>query len=174
MQVHTTEQLVEGRRASSTELLLGAGLPASIMATPLVRSMFEAAFEVSMPHFTHVYEYVPKVLEKEKKALRKELSSGPVALIHDGATVLKKPSFVIVAVFVDENEWRICNRAIRLHVEDPSAGRAPNAMSSEYLYHLVQDTVKSFGLEDRVSLVQRDGCSVNGRLFQYLSLHHEH
>lgn len=88
MQVHTTDQLVEGRRASSTELLLGAGLPANIMASPLVRSMFEAAFEVSMPHFTHVYEYVPKVLEKEKKALRKELSSGPVALIHDGATVV--------------------------------------------------------------------------------------
>ena len=153
-----TEQRVYRMRV--VQAFLAEGIPLA-KVDGLRDILEELAFRLTTS--SHLAEFIPMILEEERKAVSHELAGRPTSLIFDGTTRLGE-AIAIVTRFVGD-DWSIKQRLIRLRTVSMSVN-APEL--AQVLNHCVATQYQIPG--DLIYASMRDRASVNGAAIRSLAL----
>ena len=146
-------------RMSVVEHFLRAGIP--LTKIDELRPLLEEKFRLTSS--AHMSEYIPAILDEERKLLASELRDQPISLIFDGTTRWGE-AIAIVARFVSD-DWKIQRRLVQLTtvakaVTAPQPAQVINKCVSTRYQHPAELVVAAM----------RDGASVNTTAVRSLSV----
>ena len=139
-------------RYELVEALLKAGIPMS--KVDIMRPFLEK-YGHRLTSRTHLAEFVPLILKKEKDTVKSEISTNDgFSVIFDGSTRLGE-ALAIVVRFVD-NQWNVHQRLIKLEVLTKSLN------AEQLAQRLIQCLAVEYAIQpNQLLAAMRDGAAVN-------------
>ena len=150
-------------RLEVTEHFLRAGIP--LHKVDDLRPILEDRYRLTSS--SHLREFIPLILEEERKQVAKEIKGRPISLVFDGTTRLGE-AIAIVVRFVDDS-MNIQQRLVRLRTVAKSVN-APDLVQV-----INQCVATQYQHSSRlVVAAMRDGASVNEAAMRTLSMLYPH